>query len=75
MILVKQRVATDCLELVDTVTWNKYKEYDGADGDVPERGPAEEVTRGGQAVNRKYTTKRVLHQVGCPPKARCIGRR
>ena len=39
---VEERWSKDCVEWVDRVMWNRYKDDEGADGDIPEGVPANE---------------------------------
>ena len=41
---VEERWSKDCVEWVDRVMWNRYKDDDGADGDVPQGVPANDPT-------------------------------
>jgi hypothetical protein len=42
---VEERWSKDCVEWVDRAMWNRYKDDEGADGDVPEGVPANEPAR------------------------------
>ena len=43
----EERWSKDCVEWVDRVMWNRYKDDEGADGDVPEGVPAGEPASSG----------------------------
>ena len=43
----EERWSKDCVEWVDRVMWNRYKDDEGADGDVPEGVPADEPASSG----------------------------
>ena len=61
----EERWSKDCVEWVDRVMWNRYKDDSGADGDVPEGVSADEPVSSGSTRSPKIN---VIDTLNKPPR-------